>query len=251
MKPVSVLSIACACAAGLTMVAAQSDAGVVQPGGQLSVTNQGPAHDNSGDTAQGWTGYLLALVAPPGQMIEGISFGEPRSFGVPGNSSTLGIRGQMLQDWIPHHGSHLSTPIGSSLSDANGSYNGTDSHLLTRSPITFQLSEDNDLVHPPGAPRNLITDTWGTGHRLQGDTLFGPGDQLSVQPIAYLVLRNGSTATVAAEALPTGGGPEVGVDAEIVVPRSVPLPAAPMLALSGLCAWGIPRAFRINSKARG
>jgi hypothetical protein len=153
----------------------------------LTVTNQGAAFDNRGNTTTGWTGYLITATADdPNEAIGYFIIGDH-------TDPSFGVFGSLLQDWPPAVGS---TPVRSSLSATNGSPTGTDTHLLSLPTyLVFDASEDSDLTQPAGAPPNQPTELWGTGTALHGDVSIPSNDQHNSQPLAYVVTKDGTTAS--------------------------------------------------------
>ncbi|HSV12885.1 MAG TPA: hypothetical protein VLI90_01400 [Tepidisphaeraceae bacterium] len=165
----------------------------------FTFTNQGPAYDAFGDTTTGWTGYLLSVQADPGDAIQLLDLGTS-------SSSTNGFFGTLLQDWWPGKKIATPTPVGVSATDTNGSFDGTDTHLLVTSRVDMTAPfENSDLVHPVGAPPNDASDQWGTGDYLHGEFAIASANQLNVQPLAYLVVHNGTTGSFSLDVVERSG----------------------------------------------
>jgi len=173
------------------LLAALPAAGIPDiPNITLSITNQGPAFDNFGDSTTGWTGYLISASADdPTETI--------RSFAADTEARLkLGILGTLLQDWSPTKGGFIPSAVRSSLSETNGGPTGTDSHLLALPTYFFSGTEDNDLTHPTGAPANIPgSDVWGTGQALHGVVQVPSNDRHNSQPLAYVVTKDSTAAS--------------------------------------------------------
>jgi hypothetical protein len=166
----------------------------------VSVTNQGAAHDSKGNTTTGWTGFLITLNADSGKVIGAVDMGASAS-------SANGIFGTLLQAWSNVDGQTITSPQSSASTDTNGTVLGTDSHVLTQNLTTVTNPfEDNNEVHPTGAPANTATRLWGTGTYLHG--IFGLSGSGAVQnlPLAYVILKNGTTASYALDVAQTVPG---------------------------------------------
>ncbi|HSV14402.1 MAG TPA: SdrD B-like domain-containing protein [Tepidisphaeraceae bacterium] len=156
----------------------------------VAVVNQGVAHDSFGDTAVGWTGFLLTVNADAGQTITAMDLGTSAD-------STRGIFGEMLQDWLPGKGGTLTpTPAANSSDAVNGSNFALDSHLLVMNRVNASSpSEDSDGVHPVGLPPNDASDAWGTGSYLHGAFGITSGSAGGSVALAYIVLPTGASGS--------------------------------------------------------
>src|SRR4029077_4756129 len=96
------------------------------PGIQLTISNEGPAHDSFGNTTKGWSGYLFTLTADPGGRLVDVDLGSQ-------TGSDSGIRGTLLQERILGESGLMTTPVGFGPTDTNGNLHGADSHLLASS----------------------------------------------------------------------------------------------------------------------
>jgi hypothetical protein len=166
----------------------------------ITITNQGPAHDSLGNTTSGWTGFLITINADVGQNVGAVDMGQFAN-------SANGIFGTMLQAWPIVDGESTPTPVSANATDTNGTNRGTDSHVLVTSGRLDVAApfEDSNGVHPTGAPANTATKTWGTGTYLRGEFGVTPSGELNRLPLAYVVLKDGTTGSYAmdvAEAAP-------------------------------------------------
>jgi len=157
----------------------------------FSITNQGVTHDNFGDTATGWSSYVLTLIADPGDKITAVDFGQTAA-------STNGIFGAVLQNWVPAVGKNpaTATPVEP---DKNGDGYGIDSHFLTPSTSRADVTspfEDNNQINPGGGvPASTSTQAFGTGTAMHGVYGITGANQLNSTPTAYIVLKDGTSAT--------------------------------------------------------
>jgi hypothetical protein len=151
------------------------------------VTNQGVAHDFSGNVAAGYNGWLLTLVADPGKSFNVIDLGD-------NTASKNGIFGSLLQDWQQNKAGTFPTPTSI---DSNGGGFGLDSHLLLTPSMYGTASppfEDSNLLNPGGSvPANDPFNRWGTGTYLRG--AIEPLTHLNSQPLAYVVVPAGTQPT--------------------------------------------------------
>lgn len=182
--------------AGL-MAPSVSDAAIT-----FTVTNQGTAFDNFGQTATGYTGLLLTLVADPGNVISAIDIGQT-------STSTNGIFGPLLQDWVPTKTGFNPTPVSSS---QNGGPLGIDTHVVVASgrvDVTAPFEDSNNINPGGGVPPNIAGgsgQSFGTGTFLRGVFGIVGASQLASQPVAYVVLKNGTSATFNIAASESIGG---------------------------------------------
>jgi hypothetical protein len=175
----------------------------------FSVTNQGVASDGSGHTTTGYTGFLLTFIADAGDKITGVDFGT-------GTASTNGIFGPLIQDYFSNS-VQGSTPL-SQFQNGQGPVDpnfgqvggGIDSHFLgTPDGSDFAEKtapfENNNRVNPGGTPPNGGTNFYGTGTFMHGVYGVQGSFQLNSYPTAYVVLKDGTSATFAASMAEAGG----------------------------------------------
>ncbi|HSV15504.1 MAG TPA: hypothetical protein VLI90_14685 [Tepidisphaeraceae bacterium] len=163
----------------------------------LSFTDEGVAHDLFGDTAVGYTGWLLTVTADPGHTMDAVDLG-------PNTASKFGIFGSLLQDWVPGKKFTTPTPV---LADQNGGAYGIDTHVLGAGLVSLIGTpvEDNNRLVPAGSGlNNDPSDAFGTGSYLRANITFNAPATGSV-PLAYLVLPSGASPVYSMEIHEDGG----------------------------------------------
>ena len=215
---------------GMAVAGAAAHADVIFTSGdvQLTVVDQGPAHDSFGTTTTGWTSYLITATTTDGSKITGFDLGG--SVG----SVLTGITGSLLQNWTPRSTKtgtvYDPTPI--EAGQVNGNDWGIDSHILIGSNsmvVNAAPAEDSNLINPPGAPANDAFDQYGTGTSITGSFGIQAVDQASSMNLAYVVVPTGFEFNMQI-ATDAGGGTK----STLVGVVGVPEPAS--LGLLGLGA---------------
>lgn len=177
-------------------------------GAILTVVNSAPV---TGLT--GWTGYTLAA-APSNSGSFGLTFGYD-----------VTITGPLHQQWSDPDAGAAYVPSITGTSTTN-----RDSHLLT--PVGnigfLGTQEDNSLAGSPLVSTDSVG--YGTGTTLKGGSGFNPGQ--SQVNIAYIVLKNGTTASVSG-AISNSSGVVDNFSGVVGVPE----PAT--MSLIGLCGMGL------------
>jgi hypothetical protein len=155
----------------------------------VTITNLGTAHDNSGHSTTGWTGFLITIQADAGKVVTAVDMGQD-------TASANGIFGNLLQRWFTDGVTNTPTPVGGSAGSVNGAVGGADTHVLAQNGLDFFAHfEDSDLVDPAGAPANGVSDLWGTGSYLRGVFGISAGSQVNSLDAAYVVLKDGTTGS--------------------------------------------------------
>jgi hypothetical protein len=164
----------------------------------FSITNNGVAKDGVGHTATGWSSYTLTFIADTGNNITAVDFGGS-------TSDPNGILGPLLQNYFSTKNSGA-TPVGTFQNGSGpdlvaGGNGGLDSHFLgdtSQFAITTSPFEDSNHVNPgSGIPANDSTnsDFYGTGSYLHGVYGITGANQKNAYPVAYVVLKDGTSAT--------------------------------------------------------
>jgi len=174
----------------------------------FSVTNTGVAHDAFNRTATGWTGFLLTFTADAGDKITAVDFGGD-------TTSTNGIFGSLLQDYLAatKANNNFQTPLTPNQNGQGGSgdVGGIDSHFLGQTSqfaITTSPFEDSNHVNPGnGVPANDASNSqfYGTGTYLHGVYGVQGAFQKNAYPTAYIVLKDGTSATFKSSVAEAGG----------------------------------------------
>jgi hypothetical protein len=223
MKKALLASAACA-ALGLASV---SQAAVV-----VTAINQGTPVGSGGTLATGYTGWVLRVTSDSGN-ISGLDL----------DAGGGGIFGQMIQRWTASGGDgtfDTPTPV-STFSNVTGTtnVNNFDSHILppggNASNILSAVPPNEDNVisgNQPGLPANNDNAAFGRGTFIKAAFGVAGPAQSSVYDFAYLVLPNGSEASVNGHAnIATAGGTFTNV------PIAIPEPMS--MSLAGIGALGL------------
>jgi len=232
------------CAAALPALAAMMPSKASAAIVVTATAQTGVAHDSFGDTAAGYTGYLITVSVDTGDIVAAVDMGSAAN-------SPNGIFGTLLQDWATATKKGVTTftptPVGSTANDTNGSSTGTDSHLLilgaNRADVTSPFEDNPNATtpvppSPVGAPPQDASDTWGNGTYLHG--VFGVSGGSNTMNLAYVVMPTGSKGSfqIDVSEIPAAGG----ATSDKVVTGSIGSGGSPIISLTATSAAGVSQA---------
>jgi hypothetical protein len=175
-------TVALPTAAGLIVTMKASAAPVI------TITNLGVANGGGAIGAQsGWHAFRITATADSGDVVAGCDFATITGYGLFGN---------VLQRWVYTTSTFAPTPTGKQSGNTVDA-SSLDTHLVTlASQSTGGISgtEDSDQVNPGLTVSNTTSVHYGTGTAVHGALLYGSGF-LQTQPLAYVVLKDGTAGT--------------------------------------------------------